>query len=375
MSVCPPNSFAPSSALPRQLCTKFFVLALILTASLAAAPAPEATSPEAQTAPALPAIRTHFANGDPINDFLTALSVRYGILVIQPQDLRAFILQDFDLPSTAQDTLTLARQTLEPQGYSFVQSMSNKNLVIRIMTTAEAKKARLAQSPVSFGNQGETVDISDPTRPITHMMPINRADMADALRRNAAEDKEVTAEITGGNQLGTCLIIMGPALKVQQAVEKVAKLDRLEGGPAVVRVLTLHNLDAQSLATALTQSFLRENTPVKVAADARSNSVVLSGPEDKVLEVMVGLVLQETRAGRGTSDASPTPAIPPLPPTASPLPGPTSAPASQSGARAPAPQLLDEITYLSDNTDVVYTPNSVVRPRAAEGSLGLLNAI
>jgi type II secretory pathway component GspD/PulD (secretin) len=358
---------------PRQLCTKLFVLALIVTTSLAAGPTPEAASPEARSAP--PEIRTHYANGDAINDFLTALSVRYGILVIQPQDLRVFILQDFDLPPTVQDALILARQTLEPQGYSFVQSMSNKNLVIRIMTTAEAKKARLAQSPVSFGNQGETVDISDPTRPITHMMPINRADMAESLRRNAAEDKEVTAEITGGNQLGTCLIIMGPALKVQQAVEKVAKLDHLEGGPAVVRVLTLHNLDAQNLATALTQSFIRENTPVKVAADVRSNSVILSGPEDKVVEIMVGLVLQETRANRGTPGVSPTPAIPSLPPTVPPLPGPTSTPASQSGARAPAPQLLDEITYLSDNTDVVYAPNGAVRPRAAEGSLGLLDAI
>jgi hypothetical protein len=371
MTASRPISFAPRSAPRRRFGFKIPVLALILAASLAAAAAPQSPPPEAQTAPA---IHTHYTNGDPINDFLTALSVRFGIVVIQPPELRAFILQDFDLPPAAQDALVLARRALEPQGFSFIQSMSNKNLVIRIVTTAEAKKARLAQSPISFGNQGETVDISDPTRSITHMMPINHADMVDAFRRNATEDKEVTAEIAGGSQLGTCLIMMGPALKIQQAVEKVAKLDRLDGGPAVVRVLTLKNLDAQNLANALTQSFIRENTPVKVVADGRSNSIILSGPEDKVLEVMIGLVTQEARAGRTAPDRSPAPTIPPLPPAAPTLPGPTSAPALQPGARAPAFQPLDEIADLSDNTNV-YAPDAAVRPPAAEGSHSLLGAI
>ena len=70
------------------------------------------------------AIRTHYDNGDPLGDFFTALSVRYGVVVLQPEGLEVYVLRSFDLPATVGDALTIARQTLEPQGYSLVQKVS-----------------------------------------------------------------------------------------------------------------------------------------------------------------------------------------------------------------------------------------------------------
>jgi hypothetical protein len=357
MTPVPSNFLPPRSAGAKLLRLQLPLLAFALAASLAAASAPALPSPETRPEPP---IRTHFENGDPINDLFTALSVRFGILVIQPQDIKAFILQDFDLPAKAQDAIARTRQTLEPQGYSILQSVTGKNLVIRVVTTAQAKKARLTESPVSFGPQAENVDISDPARLLTHMMPLNHPGLAEALRRAASEDKDVSVEIAGGNQLGTCLLLLGPALKVQQAVEKVSKIDRFEEGPSVVRILTLKNLDAPALAISLNQSFARENSPVKAAADARTNSLILSGPENRVLDVMVPIVSQEARAAGGIGQPPP-PRLPP--PATAPLPGSPPEPATAPGAFAPRSQTLDEIAHLGENITVCWLP------RPAAGSL------
>jgi hypothetical protein len=283
-------------------------------------------------------VRTHYENGEPLKDFFTALAVRYCVVVIQPEGLDVYVLRSFDLPATVGDALAIARQTLEPQGYSIVQKVSDGHVIIRVLRTEEAKKIVMAESPLSFGTKGEAIDISDPTRLVTHLFPVNHEDMADILRRNAAQDPEVSAEITGGGGIGTNLILRGPALKVQRAVETLAKLDKPTEERIVARTAVLQHMEAQSAADALNEVFSRGTSPMKAVADRRTNSIVVTGPEDQVMEVMVGLVSQDAKEARVASPrgASGVPAPrPPQPPVPSTAPAsPDTAPAGSPGANA-----------------------------------------
>jgi hypothetical protein len=270
------------------------------------------------------ATRTHFENGEAMGDFFTALAVRFGVMVIQPQSLEVYILHNFDLPAKLGDALAVARQTLEPQGDSLVQKISDGRLVIRIVPTAEAKKILQSESPLSFGTQGEAIDISDPTRLVTHVFPIAHADMADALRRQAKQDPDVSAEAMGDGAIGANLLLKGPAIKVQRAVETLAKLDKPTEGPLAARTMALQHLDAQTTADALNEVFSHDSTPMKAVADRRTNSIVVTGPEDRVLDVMVGLISQEAKQGRvlpPPARASPAAPILPVPATVSTTPG------------------------------------------------------
>jgi hypothetical protein len=322
-------------------------LALAAAASFAAAPAaaPAAAQPAVHEKTE-PAIRTTFENGEPIDDFFTALAVRFDVMVVQPQPVEAFILRRFELPATLQEALAIARQTLEPQGFSILQSLADKRLVIRIVTTKEAKKAELAESPVSYGTAGEKIDTSDPRRQVTHLLPISHTDMIDSLRRTAMQDPEVSAEIAGGTAIGANLILTGPALKVQRAVETVVKLDKPVGGPIVARTLALQHLDAETTAHALNAGFAQGTAPMKAVVDLRTNSIVITGPEDRVLEIMVTLVVQDAKRG----PILPPRSIPAFTQPALPATQPAvNKPGANGGVSKPGRETLDEMALGGDN--------------------------
>jgi hypothetical protein len=291
------------------------------------------------------AVRTHYENGDPLADFFTALAVRYGVVVIQPDKLDVYVLRSFDLPAKVGDALKIAKETLEPQGYSIIQKISDGRVIVRILPVKEAKRILVTESPLSFGTQGEAVDTLDPTRLVTHVFPIANADQAEALRRTAAKDPDVSANLMEGGSIGASLLLTGPALKVQRTVETLAKLDRAVEGPLVARTVALQHLDAQSTADALNNVFAHDPAPMKAVADRRTNSIVVTGPEDRVVEVMVGLVTQDAKQGR----VLPPPRTLPAPPTL-PAPGrPGAKGGSQPGERPLGPRGLDEIAARGEN--------------------------
>jgi hypothetical protein len=334
----------PSSRIPGMngwTFTMAWALALGITAGAAAAqevlPPPAAAPRAAADTRPEPAPPARFENGEPMDGFFTALAVRYGVMVLQPKPVQAYILKSFDMPDKLEEALALARQTLEPQGFSILQSVVEKRLVIRIVTTREAKLAELAESPVSFGPEGEKIDVSKPDRPVTHLLPINHPDMLEALRRTALQDPEVSVEATGGTAIGVNLIFTGPALKVQRAVETVAKLDKPVGGPIVARTLALQHLNAETTANSLNTLFTGDTAPLKAVVDRRTNSIIVTGPEERVVDIMVTLVGQDAKQGPILPPPPPVPAITPPGPVMAPQVPPTSRPgAEQPGARRDA---------------------------------------
>jgi hypothetical protein len=318
---------------------------LMAGTALAGAPGVPAAAP-AEPAATQPT-RTKFENGEPINDYFTSLAVKFGVMVVQGKPVDAYMLRDLEMPEKLEDALKVMRQTLEPQGYSVLQSLSNKRLVLRVLPSTDARKFELSQSPVTFGTAGEAIDVSDPERQVTHVLPISHVDMLETLQRTSTQDREVSAEVAGGGTIGVDLILTGPALKVQRAVEAVAKLDKTMGGAIIARTLTLKYLDAQATADALNAGFSRDPAPMKAVVDARTNSIVITGPEELVMEVMVALIGQEAKRGPVVPrpNVEPPPTLPILPPSV-----PSSSPVDRGGAMGgQVPRSLDESVAGGDN--------------------------
>jgi hypothetical protein len=85
---------------------------------------------------------------------------------------------------------------------------------------------------------------------------------------------------------------------VQDAAANVLKADKADSAAVVARTLQLHNLNALELATSLNAGFASQATPLKAVADRRTNSIIVTGPEDKVLDVMINVIGMESSRGR-----------------------------------------------------------------------------
>ncbi len=286
-----------------------------VTASAAAAPTATAAAP-ATTSQSAPAFHTHFDGGDPISDYFKAMALRFGVAIVQPGPIKAFIVKPFDLPSKLEEAIALGQAALAPQGLTLRQTVSDNIIVLSVMTTEQARQADLQESPVSSGLELEKIDISRPDRIVTHLLPVSHPETAAALQRIAVQTKDVKADIAGTPETGITLILTGPAKGVQEAATNILKIDTPDTTKTVARTLQLHNINAEELATSLNATFVHQEGSLKAVADRRTNSIVITGPEDKVLDAMVQDIGMEASHRRGT----------PLPP-----PSAAPQPASQPG--------------------------------------------
>ncbi|HVT82753.1 MAG TPA: secretin N-terminal domain-containing protein [Phycisphaerae bacterium] len=272
---------------------------MIMTAFLAA-PAIAQTAPTSAPAATAsqPAFRTHFEGGDPIGDFYTALALRFGVAVVQPKPAKAFIIKAFDLPNKLEDAVALGQAALAPQGLTLHKSVSGNMIVLTVITTEEARQADMQSSPVSSGINLEAIDISKPDRFVTHLLPVSHVEMAPSLQRIARQNKGVEADVAGSAETGMTLILTGPAKAVQDAAAAIIKADKPDSSKIITKTVQLRGGNAEALAATLNSTFASQNTPVKAVADRRTNMLILTGPEDKVLDALVGVVGME--ASRGT---------------------------------------------------------------------------
>jgi len=171
--------------------------------------------------------------------------------------------------------------------------------------------------------------------------------MLDTLKRSATQDPAITAEVAGGHEIGAALVLMGPALKVQRTVELLARLDQPDTAKIVARTLQLQHIDAQASADALNQGFAQGDAPMKAVVDKRTNSIVVTGPEDQVMQIMVTLIGEDAKHG----PILPRPQLPTTFPQLLPQPPALPVPGDQPKPSADAQglHLLDEIPLCGNN--------------------------
>jgi type II secretory pathway component GspD/PulD (secretin) len=252
------------------------------------ATAPATTTTTTASAPATQADgRTHFESGDKIEGFYLAMSQRFGVSVLQggEKEIKATILKPVDMPAKLDEAVDLLQHTLEAQGYGLVKTVtSSGHVLLRVTTAKDAQAAAIADSPVTMGLDTGKIDTSKPDRIVTHMLPVQHRDMADALRRTATQDKDVEATVSATADAGYTMILTGPAKKVRDAADAVLKIDKPDDSKVMVRTIPLHSIDAIHTAETLNADFAREQVAMKAVADRRTNSIILTGPEDRVLE-------------------------------------------------------------------------------------------
>ena len=178
-----------------------------------------------------------------------------------------------------------------------MQSENAGQVVLRVVSAKDAKAAELSDSPVTYGTATEKIDTSKPDRQVTHLLPINHPEMIEKYHRIAVEDNDVSAEVMGSSVIGLSLSIHGSGKKVQHAVDAVIKVDESATGQIIARTMELKHFSAEETADRLNRAFASDSAAMKAVADRRTDSIVITGPEDKVLSVMVDLIGMETTQG------------------------------------------------------------------------------
>jgi hypothetical protein len=290
-----------------------YALPLALLLAVPAAAAVPAVSPASApaTAQSAPAYRTHFEGGDPIGDYYTAMALRFGIAIVQPNPTKAFIIKSFDLPDKFDDALAHGQAALAPQGLTLRQSVTGKMIVLRVMTTEQARVADLQESPVTSGLEIQKIDVSRPDRFVTHLLPVNPTANIDALKRLASQIKDVKADAAGSADTGLTLIISGPARGVQEAAEAILKVEKPANSKIIVKTMQLQNVNAEELAKSLNASAVAQSWTLKAVADRRTNSIIITGPEDQVLDSLLNVISMEGSRVRTLTEPATQPATAP----------------------------------------------------------------
>lgn len=284
---------------------------LLLAGSVTAAV--PASSPASATAAAqsAPAYRTHFEGGDPIGDYYTAMALRFGIAIVQPNPTKAFIIKGFDLPDKFDDALAQGQAALAPQGLTLRQSVTGKMIVLRVMTTEQARLADLQESPVTSGVEVQKIDVTRPERFVTHLLPVNPTANVDALKRLAAQIKDVKVDAAGSADTGLTLIISGPARGVQETAEAILKVEKPANSKVIVKTMQLQNVNAEELAKSINANAVAQSLSLKAVSDRRTNSIIITGPEDQVLDSLLNIIAMEGSRTRTLPEPATQPATAP----------------------------------------------------------------
>jgi hypothetical protein len=257
------------------------------------------------------ALQTQFESGDPIGTLFTAMAMRFHVIVVEMTPAKAYLLKDFTLTNNLEDALAVVTQALEAQGYGLIKSGGANGIILRVGSAKQIKSIQQTEGPVSYGRDPDKIDVSQPRRQITQIMPIENSAIVETLRRNASSDSDVTAEVMGGADSGMSLMIIGPAAKVQAAMVNVAKLDAEAKKPGpIAYTLALKRLSAVETAQRLNETFARETVQMKALAEPHTNALVITGPENRVMAVVVEILASEMARG---PDERPAPNAIPLP--------------------------------------------------------------
>ena len=258
-------------------------------------------------------------NEAPIDMVLKYLAESAGLQVVKQSpmaDVRVTIIGQ--QPIYVEDTIALLNSALNVKGYAAIRSGADGR-ILKIVTLEDAKKLNV---PVHKGSRPDLIPTTDEV--ITQVMPLRYID-ATRLRQDLTPLISASASITS-NAAGNSLVVTDTSANVHRIAEIVSALDTNMSGAAEVRIYALKNADAASAVKLITDIFrpdtatggpggffrgvarfmmagrgggrggggggaaADQGTPfqppnVKASADARTNSVVVTGPEESLLVV------------------------------------------------------------------------------------------
>ncbi len=250
----------------------------------------------------------------PIDSVLDSLSSLAGFVVVKEAPLTGRVTVLSKQPVSPEEAVSLLNAVLKTNGYTAIQNG-------RILTITTRDKAKKANVPVHFGSDPTVIEQSETI--ITQVIPLRNVD-AVKLRKDLdtliGKDADVTSN-AGSNTL----IVTDTSANVYRIVNIIAKIDSREAADSTIMVKQLQYADAVSAAKLINDIFKPEDSndnaansgpgafframqrggggggggtteedkgragKVITSSDARTNTVVVTGPVDtiKVIEEML----------------------------------------------------------------------------------------
>jgi hypothetical protein len=275
-----------------------------------------------------------------IEELLAEFAERTGIIVAKADTIPGEVTVTSAIPADAEKGVAALNEMLAPAGYRAVhaKNITSTKLSVRILNDADARKEELQNGPVTLGGDPRTIDVRERNRMITHILPINNPELLEAVRRLAAESKDVAVTVAGTPREGYRLILAGPALAVRGIVERAVTIDPAPAaavGPAMVRSIQLKRLEALGSAAVLNGQYGHDaqgKEVLRAVADPRTNSIIVSGQDVEVFRAIQMLQRLDADAASATEAPVAPPAAVPAPGLVPPAPAPTPAnPATRPG--------------------------------------------
>lgn len=283
----------------------------------AADPAPQATPPVRLVADGEKGLRLNF-RGAPLEMVLNYLSEAAGFIIILETEIRGRLDVWSNQPLDKEEAVDLLNKVLNKNGYAAIRD----GRTLTIVSREDAKKRDI---PVRSG--GDPAQIQKGEAIITQIIPV-RFINAVQVSRDLQPLFPASATIAA-NEGGNAVVITDTQTNIRRVAEIIRALDTSISSVSTVRVFALHFADAKALATVVRDLFAgtesgrsgqqqqqirgfrmpggfggdqgggqqnagnaRVATPKVVAvADERSNSLVVSAPEDQML-LIADMVLQ-----------------------------------------------------------------------------------
>lgn len=270
-----------------------------------------ATSTERTPPEPVKSLRLNFRNA-PLDLVLNHLSEAAGFIIDLQTDVKGKVDVWSNQTLTPEEAYEVVSNALGRNGYAVIRNG-------RILTVLSKDDARKRDIPVKVGNLPAGIPKNEEV--VTQIVPvryINATQLIKDLQPLLPSDTTITA-----NEGGNSLVITDTQINIRRMTEIVRALDNAISSVSAVRVFTLQYADAKSLATVLKELFQpqtstrttgggnpmqqfinrmrggpggggdaaggstsgggRVATPAVVAvADERSNSIVVSAPEDQM---------------------------------------------------------------------------------------------
>jgi type II secretory pathway component GspD/PulD (secretin) len=227
-------------------------LACLTTDAMAqqAEPAPQPAPPAAEAPPVRPVgenergIRLNF-RGVPLDMVLNYLSEAAGFVIVLETKVEGTVDAWSNQPLTKNEAVELLNTVLAKNGYAAIRNGRTLKIVSRDV-------AKTRDIPVRSGNKADEIPKSDEM--VTQIIPVKYAN-APAMVQNLSPLLETSYTTLTANESGNALVLTGTQSDVRRMVEIVAALDTSISSVSTIRVFALRFADAKALADTIKELF------------------------------------------------------------------------------------------------------------------------
>ena len=261
----PPSTTASPPAAPAG--TTNTSAAPITPPLLIAAPPTTAAAPTAPVAPAAPLppgmLRMNFRNA-PLELVLDYLSEAAGFTIVLETEVRGKVDVWNNQPVTKDEALTLLNIVLNKAGYAALQD----GRILTIVARDEAKKRNI---PVKSGSDPANIPKNDAI--VTQIIPV-RYISATQLTKDLQPLLPTQATLTA-NEAGNALVLTDSQANIHRMAEIIRALDTAVSSVASIRVFPMRFADAKSVAAVIKEVF-SPDTAGRGGANADPRAAFLS---------------------------------------------------------------------------------------------------